>query len=260
VGPAGVIDNRFFLDYNFCMTTLYQEKTKGDLLGESRAMRGKIDEEIWVEMQELGKSAVLGAVISVVGFFLLGIILYFLFLGIENFIDLPMINMRTLTIGKYFIFYTIIVVILMAVGIYYMPKEEYYTGIRSAFFLGNDPFTLRDDKDRAHASLGFLLVLPNFIRMNAFNLHNYITSAKPVKNSTLAAAILILSEESTSPPEMLDTLQPLGFGRNAVIQAAGFLQKSDWIEPGKNRETGAPLLRLTEKGNQILKDARSYRR
>lgn len=241
------------------MTTLYEDKTKsGDLLGESRAMRGRIDEALMKEVKELGRSAILGIILSVAGYIILGIFLYFILLSLDLVAGVRIVNTMTLTLGKFFLFYTLIIGILMIVGMFYMPKERYYTGTRSAFFRGNDPFTLRDDMDRGHASLGFLLVVPNFIRMNLKNMHNYLTSAKPIKNSTLAAAILLLSEADRPPQEILQTLQPLGFGENAVKQAVGFLQKVNWIEVGKDRETGAPLLLLAQKGNEVLKDARNF--
>lgn len=241
------------------MTTLYEDKAEsGDLLGESRGMRGRVDEAIMKEMQELGRSAILGIILSIAGYIVLGIFIYFILLGLDLAAGVRIVNTLTLTLGKFFLFYTLISGILMIVGMFYMPKEQYYTGTRSAFFRGNDPFTLRDDVDRSHSSLGFLLVVPNFIRMNLKNLHNYLTSAKPIKNSTLAAAILLLSEAGRPPQEILQTLQPLGFGEGSVKQAVGFLQKVNWIEVGKDRETGALLLRLTDKGDAILKDARHF--
>ncbi|MCK5057444.1 MAG: hypothetical protein KAT34_12350 [Candidatus Aminicenantes bacterium] len=239
------------------MTTIYEDKANSsDLLGQSRALRGRIDESLMKEVKELGQSAILGIFLSATGYLILGVLLYFIFLRIA--VSTRIFNILTLSLGKFFIFYTIIIAILMVVGMYFVPKEEYYTGTRSAFFLGNDPFTLRDDKDRMHASLGFLLVVPNFIRMNAVYLHNYLTSAKQVKNSALAAAILLLCEEGRPPAEMLQTLQGIGFGETTVKQAAGFLQKVDWLEVGKDKETAAPLLQLTNKGDQVLKDARNF--
>jgi hypothetical protein len=239
------------------MTTIYEDKAKSsNLLGLSRALRGRIDESLMKEVNELGKGAILGMILSAAGYFILGVLLYFIFLRIA--VGTRIVNVLTLSFGGFFIFYTLLVAVLMVVGMRYMPKEDYYTGTRSAFFLGDDPTTLRDDADRGHASLGFLLVVPNFIRMNAINLHNYITSAKPVKNSTLAAAILLLCEEGRAPAELLETLPGIGFGEASVKQAVGILQKVDWLEAGKDKETAAPLLRLTDKGEQILKDARNF--
>lgn len=239
------------------MTTVYEEKTKGDLLGESRTMRGRIDEAIMSEMQELGKSAILGLFLSLGGFIIFGVFFYFILVNLV--FRTRFLSLDKLTLGNYFIVYIIIVGILMLISIRYMPKEEYYLGYRSHMrgFVDN-PFTLKDNADRGHMTLGFWLVIPGFILENIKALRDYITSSKPIKNSTLAAALLILSEESTPAEEMLETLQPLGFGRSAVQQAAGFLEKVEWVETGKNKETGQPLLQLTQKGDEILKDARQY--
>jgi len=239
------------------MATEYIEKTKGDLLGESRTMRGRIDEAIMSEMQELGKSAILGLFLSIGGFFIFGVIFYFILVNIVA--RTRLLSLEALTLGNYFIIYIIIIGVLMIVSTRYVPKEQYYLGYHSKMRgLVDNPFTTRDNIDRGHIMLGFLMVIPSFILMNIRTLHDYITSSKPIKNSTLAAALLILAEESTHTEDMLETLQPLGFGKSAVQQAAGFLQKVDWVEAGKNKETGEPVLKLTQKGDGILKDARQY--
>lgn len=99
--------------------------------------------------------------------------------------------------------------------------------------------------------LGLLLIIPNFIRLNLDNVRNYLTSRSPIKNSTLAAAILLYAENGRATEEIVETLQPLGFGQTAIKDAIRCLHLVNWIDI-KPYEESESTVTLTEKAKDIL--------
>ncbi len=58
--------------------------------------------------------------------------------------------------------YSVFWVVALVVGRHYRPKERYDLGWQFGGLLIDKPFTLRDDRDRAHMGLGMLLFPINF--------------------------------------------------------------------------------------------------
>ena len=137
-------------------------------------LRETVDKALTDSMKELFLTSALGLVLSLVGFIALGAVFYLAWIcvlsgggsGKEPLIDLPF----PLILG----IYTVVVAILILVGIWYRPRERYYFGVGSRSGHYDDPTTFRDDIDRLHATVGCLLVIPNFIRMNLVTLKDSI--------------------------------------------------------------------------------------
>lgn len=239
------------IGYNFCMNTTNTE-TNGstlDLLGQAREIRGKIDEALKKEVQEVGTQSILGLLLSTGAFFFFGWFLYWVLSYVL--MRFGIWYMGRMSFGLFLLIYIVVLAVLVAVGMKYRPKESYYVGRQVGRHIADDPFTHRDDRDRSHIALGLLLVIPNFIRLNLDNVRNYLTSRSPIKNSTLAAAILLYAENGRATEEIVETLQPLGFGQTAVKDAIRCLHLVNWIDINQAGES-EPTVTLTEKAKDIL--------
>lgn len=214
----------------------------------SRA-RGVFEEALKAGRKDLLLASVIGLVLSAVGYVVLGGFFYLLLLymfargarGADP--DPP------LSFPVFFAIYTLVVVFLMALGAYYQPKDRYDFGMgggRHGHVMDN-PLTFRDDADRAHANLGFLLVIPNFIRLNLVTLKDFITSGGSGVDPSLAGGILVLAGRSVSPGGILRA--HLGHGEKAVARAIDTLKVMRWI-----RVRGASVS-ITDKGTDVLRRA-----
>lgn len=59
--------------------------------------------------------------------------------------------------------YSGIWVVGIAIGNFYTPKDDYDFGYRAMGGWVDRPFTLKDDRDRAHATAGFILMPMNIV-------------------------------------------------------------------------------------------------
>lgn len=212
------------------MAQMYEEKRSTDLLADARALRGRVDEALMKEVGEAGKSSILGLLLSVVGYLIFGLFIYFLFINILVRFRGGVAAVARLPFAVFLFYYTIFVVVLMAIGIRYSTRK------------------------RTNPVLDFFLVVPNFVRLNLEHLRDYLKSKKPIANSTIAAALLLLAEESRSSAEIVETLSSFGFGHGAISEAMDYLRTIQWIEVGKG--VSLPVLTLTEKGKDIFKSLR----
>jgi hypothetical protein len=241
------------IGYNLCMNTTNTE-TNGstlELLGQAREIRGKIDEALKKEVQEVGTQSILGLLLSAGAFFFFGWFLYW----VSSYVlmRLGIWYLGRMSFGLFLLIYVVVLAILIAVSMKYRPKDSYYVGRQVGRHIADDPFIYRDDRDRGHIVLGLLLIVPNFIRLNLDNVRNYLTSRSPIKNSTLAAAILLYAENGRPTEEIVETLQPLGFGQTAIKDAICYLSLVNWIDINRAEES-EPTVTLTEKAKDILKE------
>lgn len=222
-----------------------------DLLGVARSVRGPIDTALIEEAREEGRQSILGLLLSLGGFLFFGGVLYWILSYLL--IRFGIWPTGNFSFGLFMLFYTGVIAVLMVVGIKYAPRENYYIGMRMGRNIADDPLTLRDDRDREHIALGFLLIIPNFIFLNLKNAKNYLMSRRPIKNSTLAAAILLCAEWGKPVREIYEELQEVGFGRGAIEDALHYLKLIDWIDI-QQPEAYEPWITLTEKAKDLLKE------
>lgn len=66
--------------------------------------------------------------------------------------------------GWFWTFYLLLALLMLGcIGHVYEPKDNYYLGWTSGPLLMDDPFTIQDDIDRAHITLGFAVSLSHLI-------------------------------------------------------------------------------------------------
>ncbi len=75
---------------------------------------------------------------------------------------------------------------LALLGRAYEPREDYYLGWFGGYM--DDPFTLRDDVDRLHARLGFMVVLPMLLLGAWADLMGSVWLLHPPEDADLAGA------------------------------------------------------------------------
>lgn len=219
-----------------------------DLLAQAREMQGKLSVELKREEGELQNSAILGSLLSLGAFFALGLVLYLI-------IAILLAQFRihdsfNLSLGMFFLFYPVVFVSLMLLAQTFEPKEEYYLGETWGGRLLDNPFTLRDDADRRHFALGFLLLIPNFVYLNIKNIKGYITNRNSAYSPTLAAAILIMAREKMGGDDMLHIMHPMGFRRSLVTSTLKFLNAVGWVEA--DMDESPPVFSLALRGEEIL--------
>ncbi len=219
-----------------------------DLMGEARALRGKIEAALKKEMQEAAQQSMLGLFLSIGGFLIFGGILY-MFVA-WALIKMDMTGPGKFPFGLFFLIYIIVFAGLVVLSEKYEPQKEYYLGKGFAGQTYDDPFTLRDNMDRRHMALGFLLVVPNFFRMNMKNIFDYWNSNSPVTNSTLTAAILAFVKQPQCNADIFDAMRELRFSGNSISQTLGYLRLINWIET--KEDNGRNYVFLTEKVKDIL--------
>jgi len=220
-----------------------------DLLTRARALRTILEAALARGRRELAVSSALGLLLSVVGFFLLGAVVYFLILYYTAKWQDARGEPFVLPAGVFFALYSLLFVALVALSVFYRPKDTYNLGLpmRGGGTVDN-PLTFRDDFDRFHMMLGFLLIIPTFVRLNLLGILDHLRSGKPVRDPSLAAAILLLAKDGTPLGRIASVLFP--FGEQALQDALGYLKLLGWIrvhETGKYRTAS-----LTERGQDVL--------
>ena len=224
-----------------------------DLLGQARNMRVKVEEEIQKEIREQAKTSALGLLLTFVGFFFLGLMLFIFYAVIFTSARIPE---KSITLFEFFLIYTAIVTILMVVSLHYKPKDDYNLGISRGRGYMDNPFTHKDNLERAHMALGFLLVIPNFIRMNVKTLVNYLTHKNPIQNTTIAGIILLIARNHPPVEEFLPFIRSFGFGEKITKSTLFFLQLVKWIDVREKEDES--IISPTDKGEEILSRATNY--
>jgi hypothetical protein len=210
-------------------------------------IRGVFEEALQAGKKDLLLASTIGLFLSAVGYVVLGGFVYIVILYMLARHHTGPGTGPELSFSMFFFIYTAIVVLLMFMGMYYSPKENYDFGIRSSRHTIDNPFTYRDDADRAHASLGFLLVIPNFIRLNLVTIKDFITTGGTKLDPDLAGGILVMAKRGSPPGRMLQAYSH--FGEKGVAKAIETLKIMRWI-----RVKGASVS-LTNKGVEILRRA-----
>lgn len=109
--------------------------------------------KIWLEMVV---ASILGVTFSIISFIglgmVIGVFLYMLY-------EVPFWGN-----DSFWLSYSLFFIMGMFLENEYRPKEHYYTGIAGSYV--DNPLTFRDDRDRIHMFLGFLLLVPSFVAAN----------------------------------------------------------------------------------------------
>jgi len=223
------------------------EMEDGQVVNLASRSRGVFEEALRECKKDLLVSAVTGTVLSIVGYVVLGLLVYVFVLYLLSRAVYRRGGSAELSFPIFFALYTLIVAVLMVVGIYYRPKERYDFGYVGRGFVADRPFTMSDDLDRAHASLGFLLVIPNFIRLNLVTLKDVFTSGGAVVDPVLAGGIIILAQEGALPGRILRVYAR--HGEEGVSKAIDTLKTLRWVK------VDGHLISLTRKGLEVLRRA-----
>ncbi|MHC4598872.1 MAG: hypothetical protein ACYS47_07700, partial [Planctomycetota bacterium] len=198
-------------------------------------------------VKELLLASVLGTLFSLLGYFALAGVFYFLWIYTISRGGRWKSPLVEVPFPLFLAGYTVIVLILIVVGIWYRPRESYYFGITSRGRHFDDPFTLRDDIDRMHAALGCLLVIPNFIRLNLVTLKDLITAGGSRLETDVAAGILVMGQRGAMPGHILKAYFHLG--EKGVAKSIDTMRQLGWIR------VEGHAIRLTRKGNDVLAKA-----
>lgn len=193
-------------------------------------------------------AAVAGTFLSAVGLVVLGGILYLFLLYL--FWRLELREGRGPSFALFAGLYVVVVAALTAAGVWYEPKERYYFGLGRRGFRVDDPTTVSDDLDRAHAALGFLVVIPNFVRLNLSTLKDLVTTRGAPVDPNLAGGILVLAHDGEPPGRMLASY--VRFGERGVAKAIDLLRVLRWVAVRGHR------VELTGKGMEILRRTGLY--
>ncbi|GEM_PF-3324346 len=218
-----------------------------DLPGLTRRIRPQVETALAEGRRDLLVAAVTGTILSAVGFAILGVVVFFL---LAYLVSSAGRGRGVMISGSLFlVLYVAALVLLFVASFYYQPKERYYFGYRRYGGYGDDPFTLRDDLDRAHAFLGFLLAIPNFIRLNLGTLKDAVATRGAPVEPTLAAGVLLMAQEGTTPGAILSAHTDRG--EKAVARALDDLRMLGWLR--FDRATGR--VGLKSKGVELLRRA-----
>ena len=90
---------------------------------------------------------------------LIALVLYCTLLLLSYGTDLP----QSHPIGFWSLYLGMALTMLGCIGYAYEPHEDYYLGWCAGPLLIDDPFTIQDDIDRAHVSLGFAVALAHMV-------------------------------------------------------------------------------------------------
>jgi hypothetical protein len=140
------------------------------------------------------------------------------------------------------------VLTLALLGRAYEPKERYYLGWFGG--LWDDPFSLRDNVDRAHVELGFLVVLPSMLLGAWVDLLGcmWLLHA-PTSDDVVGATELMLAMQRRDRVAIRDAFEQRG--ERAAGRAARLLGHLQLIEPHRD----GPL--LSARALDMLDAARS---
>jgi hypothetical protein len=137
-------------------------------------------------------------------------------------------GLRASAPGAFWVLYgTVALTTFGLLGQAYETREAYYTGWLGGWI--DDPFTNRDDLDRAHLSLGIVAAFPTFI----ISCYAEIVTAviRPLRDDEIDAAADVLIAAAANDPESarsaVDRLGP-----RSATHIAQALSKLEMIKPG----------------------------
>jgi len=130
-------------------------------------------------------------------------------------------------------------------GYVYEPKEDYYLGWIMGPFIIDNPFSIEDDIDRAHLSLGFSIAIPNLIIASYADIFGSTWLWRGLEERELASAVMLLqtlaAHETTQAQERMRAI-----GNMSALRIIRALVKLDMI---RIERTGP---RLSLKGKTFL--------
>jgi len=134
---------------------------------------------------------------------------------------------------------------LGCVGHAYEPKDDYYLGWTAGPFLMDDPFTIRDDIDRAHIGLGFAVSFSHLILDSYGTIFGSRWLWRGLQESELTASVSVLRGLATRDAD----------GVMSRMRAMGSVQAADSVRALVKLELvvidkGRP--RLSRKGIEFL--------
>ncbi|ACM21070.1 hypothetical protein Geob_2720 [Geotalea daltonii FRC-32] len=95
-------------------------------------------------------------------------------------------------IGFWSLYLGIALTMLGCIGHAYEPQEDYYLGWLSGPVLVDNPFTIQDDIDRAHVSLGFAVALANLVLTSYDEIFGSKWLWQGLKESEISASVEFL--------------------------------------------------------------------
>lgn len=95
-------------------------------------------------------------------------------------------------IGFWSLYLGIALTMLGCIGHAYEPHEDYYLGWLAGPYLMDDPFTIQDDIDRAHMSLGFAVALAHIVLTSYTEIFGSKWLWQGLKESEVSASVEFL--------------------------------------------------------------------
>ncbi|BBA70055.1 hypothetical protein [Geobacter sulfurreducens] len=134
---------------------------------------------------------------------------------------------------------------LGCIGHVYEPHDDYYVGWVAGPVLIDDPFTIEDDIDRAHLSLGLVGALSHLILSSYGEIFGSLWLWRGLKDHELSASVEFLKALAAKDPNRART-RMLSVGNASARDIMRALQKLEMILV----VDGAP--RLSMKGRELL--------
>jgi hypothetical protein len=135
---------------------------------------------------------------------------------------------------------------LGCIGHAYEPKEDYYLGWTYGPLLMDDPFTIQDDIDRAHISLGFAVSISHLILDSYGAIFGSRWLWRGLQESELTASVALLQDLATRDASgVMSRVRALTKG--SAVEIVRALVKLDLVVIDKGRP------KLSRKGIEFLK-------
>jgi len=139
------------------------------------------------------------------------------------------------------LYVALVIVILGLLGRGYTPRDSYYLGLYGGRF--DDPFTYRDDADRAHVGIGCAMAIPGLLLDSIGQAVSTSWLWRGVSPDVVRASTKVLMGVAAGRGS--ETLRSVGAQRGVVLRV---LKRLDLVQIRKND------LRLTENGIKFLKE------
>ncbi len=145
--------------------------------------------------------------------------------------------------GFWVVFVLLSLVALGLAGRAYTPQDDYYLGWCNGWV--NDPFTLRDDLDRAHLGAGFAIAIPRHLVDSYAVIFSSVRLFRPIPDRELAAAGGIFQALAADDEQLLE--ERLDAAKSDGAAALRLLHELELVKPGQKR------LHLTGRGREVVK-------